>query len=315
MTERPQRSDLPALLALASLAWAAACSDAPRSPDRAPPDTAPQSSATLPPARYVTLVPWTAHGGRPAGLLWLENGTGGEEGLTRRYRGWRLDGDSVRPVLAVDDTLPVAAAAWRPLPAAGLRLGVDTRGRISSLDLGGGEVRLRLDRQVASWRGVTGTEQRLMRGRLLPPGGEAGEGDATRVTVAVLRFEQLPGDPGTAGPTRTLLLSGGDGRGLLALDEEAERPWSRGWAWDPGGALTAMDAADLPDTARGDGAWSFEAPGPAGGQPEWTVSGGDSVPGGAASGPSAAFRMLPVSARPGTDAGPGPARGLLLLAP
>lgn len=322
MTERPQRTDLPALLALAILAAPVACRDAPRSPEAEPPDTAPPATASLPPARYVTLVPWTARGGGPAGLLWLENATDDDGGLVRRYRGWWVDGDSVRAVLAVDDSLPVAAAAWRPLPAPGLRLSVDTRGRLSSLTVGeregeseeGRGIRLRLGRELATWRGATGTDQQLRRGRLLTSGGDTAELD---VTAAVLRFERLPGDPGPAGPTRTLLLSGEDGRGLLVLDEEAERPWSRGWVWDPDGTLTPLDAAALPDTAEGEGAWTFRPPGPAGAEAEWSVPGGDSLPVPAAEGASAAFRLLPVSARTGAGAEPGrgAARGLLLLAP
>lgn len=327
MTERQQRTDLPALLAMAILAAPLACRDAPRSPEAEPPDTSPPATASLPSARYVTLVPWTARGGETAGLLWLENATDDDGGLVRRYRGWRVDGDSVRAVLAVDDSLPVAAAAWRPLPAPGLRLSVDSRGRLSSLTVGAGEaegedegegwstVRLRLGRELATWRGATGTDQQLRRGQLLAPRGDTSELD---VTAAVLRFERLPGDPGPAGPTRTLLLAGEDGRGLLVLDEEAERPWSRGWVWDADGGLSPLDAAALPDTSAGQGSWTFRGPDPAGPGGEWSLPGGDSLPAPAAEAATPTFRLLPVSARTGAGSGAGSgalARGLLLLAP
>lgn len=313
MTEDTQRTLLLAALALLAAWTPLACGDAPRSPEPAPSESAAQASPSLPPARYVTVVAWTAGGGRPAGALWLENRTGPAGDLVRTYRGWVVDGDSARPVLGVHDTLPVASAAWRPLPAPGFRISVDPQGRLSALNVGPGAVRLRLERDVASWRGATGADQRLRRGRLLAAGTDTA---GAEITAAVLRFERLPGGPGPPGPARTLLLSSDDGWGLLVLDEGTARPWSRGWTWDGEGTLTALDASSLPDTARGEGAWTFGA-GTRDGAPEgWRLSpGGDSL---VATPPDsmASFRVLPVRGRrPGGAAGKVVARGYLLLAP
>lgn len=309
MTEDLQRTVLLAVTLLAAVPLA--CRDAPRGREPAPPDTAPSASASLPPARYVTVLAWTAGGGSPAGVLWMENWTGASGDLVRRYRGWRVDGASVRPVLRVSDTLPVAAAAWRPLPAPGLRLSVDPRGRLSSLNVGPGEVRLRLDRELASWRGATGSEQRLRRGRLLAASGETATAE---ITAAVLRFEQLPGDPGPVGPARTLLLAGEDGSGLLVLDEGTDRPWSRGWSWDDQGSTTQLDAASLPDGSPGEVPWTFPGPDRGGVRAEWRVSGADSLAAARADSPGS-FHLVPATARVREGRGARPARGYLLLAP
>ncbi len=310
MTEVPQRTLLTGLVALLTAVFLA-CGDSPRSPQREPPDSSVQASPSLPPARYVTVLAWSAGAGRHSGVLWMENWTSASGEMVRMYRGWRVDGDTVRSVLAVDDTLPVAQAAWRPLPASGLRISVDPRGRLSSLNVGPDEVRLRLERELASWRGATGTDQRLRRGRLL-----AADADTAlaEVTAAVLRFERLPGGPGPAGPARTLILAGGDGRGLLVLDEGTERPWSRGWTWDGEGRLTSLDASSLPDTARGEAAWTF--PDGAGDVAvEWRVPEGDSLPASRRDS-AASFQMLPVAGRVGRQGSGGlPAGGCLLLAP
>ena len=315
MTESQQRTRLPLVAALLAAVLAPACGDAPPSREPAAADTSASAPASLPPARYVTLLAWTAEGGSPSGVLWLENATDEAGDLSRRYRGWRVDGDAVRPVLSVDDSLPVAAAAWRPLPAPGLRLSVDPRGRLSSLDAGDGELGLRLNREIASWQGATGADQRLRSGRLRTVS-EDGDTTSTPVTAAVLRFERLPDDPGPAGPLRTLLLAGEGGRGLLVLDEGARRPWSRGWSWDADGALEPLDDAALPDTARGPDAWTFRPPLRNGGRAAWTVSGADSLPaqaGGEEGTPP--FTVLPAEARSGESGGGPPARGFLLVAP
>lgn len=311
MTDDPKSTSLPVLVALLIAPSVLACGDTPRRPDAPPPESESTAAPSLPPARYVTVLAWTAGGGRPSGVLWMENWTGASGDLVRMYRGWRLDGDTAREVLAVDDTLPVAPAAWRPLPAPGLRLSVDPGGRLSSLDVGGGRVRLRLDRELASWRGATGADQRLRRGRLLAPDADTA---VAGVIAAVLRFERLPGGPGPAGPGRTLLLSGEDGRGLLVLDEGTERPWSRGWAWNGEGALSSLDPTSLPDTARGRGAWTFPGASGRDAADEWRVPEGDSLPASGADS-SAAFRVLPASGRVGRGAGVVPARGYLLVAP
>lgn len=318
MTEAPKRTRLLALLALVATALPPACRDAPPSREAHSPETAVSAAASLPAARYVTLVAWTASGGRPAGLLWMENSTGDSVALGRRYRGWTVEGETVRSALRVDDRLPVPAAAWRPLPAPGLKLSVDARGRISSLSVGGSGTRLRLGRQLSSWRGGTGQEQRLRRGTLRTEGDTA----RTPVTVAVLRFEHLAGDPGPVGPSRTLLAADGGGRGLLALDEESRRAWSRAWSWDAEGAVRRLDAAALPDSAGAGETWSFRAP-PEGGLPvEWRIAAPEAAAGGAggeATGSAAGsapgeLRLVPVSARLLEGEAGRPARGVLLRA-
>lgn len=250
-----------ALLAALGLSALLACGG--DAPDRggAPRDSVPRGrAASLPPARYLTLVAWTAAGGRPAGVLWMENRTAGREGLRRRYRGWTLEGkEGPRLLLSVDDRLAAAAAAWRVLPAEDLRLSVDTRGRISELRArrpGAGRLRLRIGPEMGSWRGVTGQRQRLAAGRLRREGDSAG----IEITAAVLRFERLSGDPGRLGPAGLLLLAGGEGRGLLALAGATSRAWTRAWSWDAGGSVSRLSAGALPDSTPAGGPWRFALP-------------------------------------------------------
>lgn len=296
-----------ALAAALVLSTAAACGGKPDDA-RQRPDSAPEAStASLPSARYLTLVAWTAPGGRPAGVLWLENRAGASDSLDRRYRGWSLDGDGPRRLLSVDDRLPVRAAAWRPLPAPGLRLSVDTRGRITALRVGGGEIRLRTERGLASWDGGRGQRQRLVGGRLRT----AGDSAATDVTVALLRFEHLSGEPGPLGPDRTLLLAGGTEGGILVLDESPTRPWSRGWSWDADGTVRRLEAGALPDSARAGGPWRIAVPGQ-GMSPsrQWSVAAGRGPPS-----PDPGFVLAPATADIGRSEGASRPGGFLLRSP
>lgn len=293
--------------ALLLLAGAAACGgEGPRG-GRPPADSAPRAAdaTPLPPARYLTLVAWTAPPGRPAGVLWLENRADSAEGLGRRYRGWSLTDRRTRRVLSVDDRLPVRAAAWRPLPAPSLRLSVDTRGRISEVRLADGDLRLRTGEELASWRGPRGQRQRLSTGRVRA----AGDTAATEVAVVLLRFEHLTGEPGRLGPSRTLLLAGEGQGGILLLDESPSRPWSRAWRWNAGGRVRRLESAMLPDSAPPGGPWRIAVPG-VGRAPaaEWHVAAGGPGP----RRPSPGFRLLPASAAIGAIGGPTRARGFLL---
>lgn len=293
----------------ATLALAAAACGGDGSEDAgAPEESAPEAStASLPSARYLTLVAWSAPGGRPAGVLWLENRTGSSDSLDRRYRGWSLDGDRPRPLLSVDDRLPARSAAWRPLPSPGLGLSVDTRGQLTAIRLDGGDFRLRTGRELASWRGAGGQRQRLLTGRLRT----AGDTAAVEVTVALLRFEHLAGEPGRLGPSRLLFLAAAE-RGLLVLGEGRSRPWSRGWGWDAGGRVSRLRAGSLPDSVRPEGGWRIAVPGDGTGPPtEWIVAAEDAPPPPASPGE---FVLGPASAGTGGEAGAPRARGFLLRA-
>lgn len=309
MTEPAHRTRLLAAALVTAAGLAAACGESPPRREAPARDTARLGSTSLPAARYVTLVAWTAAEGSPAGLLWMENATGDSVTLGRRYRGWTLTGEGARATLRVDDRFPVPSASWRPLPAPGLDLSVDARGRIASVVVRDGGSRLRLGRQLSSWRGATGQEQRLRRGALRT----AGDTASLPVTAAVLRFEHLAGDPGPVGPARTLLLADGDGRGLLALDEGRRGAWNRGWAWEAGGDVRRLDPAALPDSLRDGELWVFRGA-PGGNLPaEWRIAAPDTTPG-AAGVASRGFRFLPVSARIEDGRGGRPARGFLLVA-
>lgn len=166
---------LPAgVLALALLAAAACGEPSPETDDgRAVPGPEGEASATVTPAAYRTRVAFAPHREGPSLYLRLAQ-TARPGGLERRYRGWIL-ADRVRPLLAVDDTVPAPRAAWRPLPAPGLRISVDRDGGLASLGLRGpaGRVRLEVDSTLVRWTGPTGQAERLAAARAVREGDTA----------------------------------------------------------------------------------------------------------------------------------------------
>lgn len=201
----PLRRLASAVLALSALA--AGCGEPASTGDgrRAVPQPADELEAPVTPARYRTRVVFVPHGDGPAAYLRLGQ-TARPGTLVRRYRGWVLESGRVRRVLAVDDTVRVPRAAWRPLPASGLRVSVDRNGRLQALVLDGPDepLRLLLDPALAEWTGPTGQPERLAAARAVR------DGD----TVAGLLLERRGARPlDTPGPrTRSgILLVAGPG--------------------------------------------------------------------------------------------------------
>lgn len=297
-----------AVLALSAAGCGGDGAEEPAPPPEAAPDP---SAASLPPARYLTLVGWAGAGGRPAGALWLENRTGAADSLRRRYRGWTVGGDSARRVLLLDDGIAARAAAWRPVPGPGLSLSVDTRSRLTGLRVAGGRIRLRIGRELASWRGARGERQRLAGGRIRSAGDSA-----AAVTVVVLRFEHLAGDPGRLGPARALLLADASGGGILVLDQGVDRPWSRGWSWGRDGRVRRLGRDALPDSTPGGGPWSFEVPGEEReGVRVWEAAAEGGAPSAGPARGEAEPEVAPASATIGGSAGAPRAGGFLLRGP
>lgn len=196
-----------ALLAALAVAAAAACGE-PRSEGdgrRAVPEPGGEPAATVTPATYRARVAFAPHAEGPAVYLRLAQ-TARPGRLERRYRGWRVVDGGVRPILAVDDTVPVPRAAWRPLPAPGIRVSVDRDGGLSGLGLTtpNGRVRLTVDSTLVRWSGPTGQAERLAAARVV------GAGD----TAAGLLLERRGARPLDApGPRERsgLLLTAGPG--------------------------------------------------------------------------------------------------------
>lgn len=119
-------------------------------------------AVTVTPAAYGTRVAFVPHGDGPSAYVRLDQ-TARPGALERSYRAWIVEDGAARRDLSIDDTVPVPRAAWRPLPAPGLRVRVGPGGRLEGLTLtGGGEpLRLAVDSALAAWSGPTGQPERL----------------------------------------------------------------------------------------------------------------------------------------------------------
>lgn len=243
---RPPRrtppSSLPLLAALALSAVAAASCGEPSSTEdgrRTVPEPREEETGGVMPASYRTEVAFVPHGDGPSAYLRLDQ-TARTGSLARGYRGWTMEGGDVRTVLSVDDTLPTPRAAWRPLPASGLRVVADRNGRLRTLVLDGPDRRIRLtvDSALRDWTGPTGQPERLAAARAVR------EGDIVPGLLLERRRARpldLPGPedgsalllvagPGPVGAAVLLMTSGGDSttiRGTAAhgLTGDGPRSW------------------------------------------------------------------------------------------
>lgn len=253
-----------AAVALAASAFLA-CAPDPSPPPRAerPEDTAGEE-VDFPAARYVTALSFLAAqdpasgGALPeARVMWFTNRTAPAT-LRRAYRGWDGGGSEGgwRPVLQVTDSLPLPRAAWRPLPAEGLRIRISSGGVLDGLTLraSGGSTRLDLGPALATWRGSTGQQESLRRALLRT--------DSTSLpgVTATLRFNRLEEEGGPLGPGRLLLVAAADGSGLAALADPARHaPWNRVITWSDSGSESwpALEPAVRLDSVAMGEAWSF----------------------------------------------------------
>lgn len=144
-------------------------------------------------ARYLTHLLFVAADGRAFFASFGQTVEG--EFLARDYRVEMTDGGPWRPLAEARDTLPVARAAWRLLPAPGMSVRVGDAGQIMSLHFpgsgegsgeGAGEaaddgsgapapVRLVAGEEVSVWTGPTGQRESLgvailEAGQASPPG-------------------------------------------------------------------------------------------------------------------------------------------------
>lgn len=190
---------------------------------RAVPEPPGESGVTVTPAAYRTRVAFAPHGGGPAVHLRLAQ-TARPGALERSYRAWTVREGPARLVLAVDDTTPVPRAAWRPLPAPGLRVRVGPGGRLEGLTLSGadgGPLRLAIDSVLAAWTGPTGQPERLAAARAI-------RGADTVAGLLLERRRARPlDDPGPRDRSGLLLVAGPGPAGaavLLSLPAEAGSP-------------------------------------------------------------------------------------------
>lgn len=211
------------------------------------------------PAVYVSRLTFVGFGPDQALLhLRLRNQTT-PSALVRRYRGWRVRDGNWRPVLSLRDSLPVPRAAWRTLPAAGLRIRVGEAGELDGLVVGGVSRRLRLDagETVAEWSGMSGLRETLRRATLL-------DGPVPEEGLVLFQQSARPERIRSEPPAfQTLLVADTLGDGLLLIRSRAapEAP-ARAWTWIGGQAHEWLDAVLRPLTPRegSTGRWALELP-------------------------------------------------------
>lgn len=209
----PPRPPAPVLLGLILLAAAGCGEPASTDGERRPvPEPEAEATTTVTPARFRTEVAFVPHGDGPSAYLSLEQ-VARPGSLARRYRGWLDDGSGFRALLSVTDTLPVPRAAWRPLPAEGLRVVAAGDGRFRTLvwEVPSGILRLTVDSTLVDWTGRTGQPERLAAARVL-------RGEDTVPGLLVERRLAHPLDAPGPEPDAGLLLVAGPGpAGAVAL--------------------------------------------------------------------------------------------------
>ncbi|MFQ5747154.1 MAG: hypothetical protein ACE5HF_08055 [Gemmatimonadota bacterium] len=246
---------------LAAAVLLAACDggEAGRPPEPTP-GSATEGEDVVTPAVYISRLTFVGFGA-DGGLVHLRfrNRTT-PSALLRRYRGWRSRDGAWRPVLSLRDSLPVPRAAWRTLPAVGLRIRVGETGEIDGLVIGRASGRLRLDagETLAEWTGMSGLRETLRRASLRDGNGEE---QGLLLFQQSARPERIRSEPPAF---ETLLVADTLGNGLLMMRSRAvpESP-ARAWTWMGGEVREWLDAVLRPLKPRegAPGRWALELPG------------------------------------------------------
>ncbi len=242
--------------------WALlACSDAAPPPERPGerPDE-PAATGAAVDARYLTTYAFVSAGAQgPQLYAHLLNETSPAY-LVRDYGAWLVAGEGRwQELLSVRDTLPVPRAAWRTLPAPGLRLLVGDDGETMALLLGErrAEVRLRPESPLAEWTGATGQREYLAPARL-SAGGEVHQG-----LLFFRRAASLWDRDAGLGPDQVFLLADSAGAAVLVAGS-AEQPLGSltAWTWLDGVQGTWTDVVlrrhGDGQGEHGQGAWVLE---------------------------------------------------------
>lgn len=233
---------------VALVAIAPACAD----PDPTPPAAeeltgGPDEGAAVTPARYLTEVAFIpAH---PTGTPLLirgvnaispSAGSSSPGGLSRDYRIQLFDGTGIGAPLVIRDTLPVPRAAWRLLPAPGLKLRVGEAGEPVGFEIATASETLRIRRgaPVAEWTGTTGQRESLAR---------AHREGSTRPGLLLLRRAARGGDaPPPRDAERVVLLGDSAGHALVLVQSTTAGDSAAAWVWLPETRGAWMDVTLAP---------------------------------------------------------------------
>lgn len=205
----PRRSGRTLLAAVLVLLAASACGGGGPDESEAADSASSGRSAAAPSVRYLTAVAFAASDTSLGLLLELEQTTGPGR-LGRSYRGWLGDASGWSVVLALDDTLPVPAAAWRVLPGGSMRVRVAGGGEVSAYRIAapGGPVTLEIGPAVSAWTSADSARSGLRRA-LLTTRGDSLPG------LALVRRASAPGQGGRPTLDGFLMLALSDSQGIV----------------------------------------------------------------------------------------------------
>lgn len=180
--------------------------------------------------------------------------------LALSYGGWVAGRSEWAEILEVEDTIPVARAAWRVLPTAGFRLRVGTGAQIEAvrLPVDGTPLRVEALDEISSWSSSTGQRETLRSAELiLGPRAESG--------FLLQRRRARPLEtPRADAPAQAFVLTDTIGDGLVILRNRMvpDAP-ATVWSWLDGERLEWTDALLLTLSASegSPGRWSLEIPG------------------------------------------------------
>ena len=254
---RPYAPPLPALLVVCSAAFG--CRDMAPDADRGAADAeSADPSALRVDARYLTHLAFAGSDGR---LFYGSFDQTAERGrLERAYGVWWAGADGWQSLVETRDTIPVARAGWRLLPARPMTVRIGDAGQIVSVafspdDESESAVRLQVGEEVSAWTGPTGQRESLGIAVIHAEG---------RASLGVLFFRRAAralGIPPSAPPSRSFVLADSIGNGLLIHEGGATGP-SVVHAWLHGALSSWTDLVLEPADSVGRSArWSFEIPG------------------------------------------------------
>lgn len=222
----------------------------------------PASEAVVP-ARFVNSLAFVGTAAEsPRLYLRFLNRTSSSQ-LVRDYRGWLAEGNGWSRVLALRDTLPLPRAAWRVLPAAGLRVRVGDGADLAEIAISdsGQALRLTLGGPIAEWSGATGQREYLGLAAL------EREGVRRPGLLFVRRGARATSAPRPRDADRLIVLADTLGNGLLIAKSTSDSTASAAaWTWMDGVEESWTDVTFSPLASPG---------APSEGEWEWTVEIGD----------------------------------------
>lgn len=252
-----RRIRLPVVVTAAVCALAACGPAADRSADDEGTGDERRPASPHPRAAYLTSLTFVGFEASPSLVHLRFENVADRNRLGLTYQGWVGGPSEWTPILSVEDTIPVARAAWRVIPVGNFRLRVGNAAQIEGVRLPVGEDALRIEAldQISSWSSSTGQRETLRSAELL-----LGEGGEAGLLLQRRRARPLESDRAPAA-SQAFVLTDTIGDGLIVLRNRAvpDAP-AMVWAWLNGERVEWSDGVMLSLSAPefSPGRWSLE---------------------------------------------------------